>query len=196
MRAMLAVLALAAALAACTPARQDLFVVLPNADGSSGAITVEAGSQSVLLDKPYAASEVRGGTAAPVTVAAPEVQQIFGTTIAARPIPPAHFVLYFISDSDRLTPASEIQYRNVFKDIARRPVYEVAVIGYTDTLGDKTYNQQLSLNRARAIRGRLVHDGLTVTGISIAGRGEFDLAVKTGDQVSEPRNRRVEITVR
>jgi outer membrane protein OmpA-like peptidoglycan-associated protein len=196
MRVLFAVLALAVALAACTPARQDLFVVLPNPDGSAGAITVEAGSHSVLLDKPYAAGEVRGGTAAPVAVGAGEVQQIFGSTIAARPIPPAHFVLYFISDSDRLTPASEIQYRNVFKDIARRPIYEVAVIGYTDTLGDKTYNQQLSLTRAQAIRGRLVHDGLTATGISVAGRGENDLAIKTADQVSEPRNRRVEITVR
>jgi hypothetical protein len=34
--------------------RQALFVVLPNADGTSGAITVSDNQQSVLLDKPYA----------------------------------------------------------------------------------------------------------------------------------------------
>lgn len=195
MRFLAAVLA-AAALAACSaPQRQELFVVLPNPDGSAGSVTVESGSSSVVLDKPYAASEVRGGAAAPIAVDAAQVQQVFGQTIAARPILPAHFRLYFISDSDVLTPASQIQYRDVFEDIKRRPVYQVTVIGHTDTLGDKTYNQQLSLNRAKAIREQLVKDGLTGQSISVAGRGELDLAVKTADQVSEPRNRRVEITV-
>ncbi len=189
-------LLVAAALAACTPQRQDLFVVLPNADGSAGAITVEDGKNSVLLDKPYAASEVRGGVAAPVSVDAAQVLQVFGTTIAARPILPAHFRLYFISDSDTLTPASQQLYQGVFADIKRRGVYEVEVVGHTDTLGDKTYNQELSLRRAKALRDRLVKDGLTGTSIAVAGRGQLDLAVKTADQVSEPRNRRVEITVR
>jgi len=192
----IAALLLAAALGACTPDRQALFVVLPNPDGSAGAITVEDGKSSVLLDKPYAASEVRGGTAAPVSVDAPQVQQIFGTAIAARPILPAHFRLHFISDSDNLTADSQRQYRDVFEDIKRRPVYEVEVIGHTDTLGDKTYNQQLSMRRARALRDRLVKDGLAAQAIAVAGRGQLDLAVKTADGVSEPRNRRVEITVR
>jgi outer membrane protein OmpA-like peptidoglycan-associated protein len=191
----LAPLLIAATLAACAQ-RQELFVVLPNPDGSAGAITVDDGKNSVLLDKPYAASEVRGGTAAPVAEDASQVQQVFGQTIAARPILPAHFRLYFISDSDTLTPASQALYDGVFQDIKRRPVYEVEVIGHTDTLGDKTYNQQLSLNRAKAIRDRLVKDGLSAASITVAGRGELDLAIKTGDQVSEPRNRRVEITVR
>ena len=36
-------------------------MVLPNADGSSGAITVDDGQNKVLLNKPYAAGEVRNG---------------------------------------------------------------------------------------------------------------------------------------
>jgi outer membrane protein OmpA-like peptidoglycan-associated protein len=72
----------------------------------------------------------------------------------------------------------------------------VEVIGHTDTLGDMAYNQRLSLDRAGAIRGSLVRDGLDPNAISIAGRGKLDLLVPTGDQVPEPRNRRVEITVR
>jgi outer membrane protein OmpA-like peptidoglycan-associated protein len=182
------------ALAACQ--RQALFVVLPNPDGSAGQVTIDDGQTSVALDRAYAAGEVRGGTAAPVSVDPPRVQQIFGQAIAARPILPTHFRLYFISDSDTLTPDSQRLYRQVFEDIKRRPVYEVAVVGYTDTLGDKTYNQALSLRRARAIRERLVQDGLASVAIATAGRGQLDLAVATPDQVSEPRNRRVEITVR
>ncbi len=191
----LAALALAA-LGACTAPRQELVVVLPNPGGGSGAVTLIEGGTSVLLDQPYAAGEVRGGAAAAAAVGPNDVQQIFGQALAARPILPRHFLLYFISDTDKLTPASIPQYREVFADIKRRPAYEVEVIGHTDTLGDKSYNQALSLKRAEAIRDQLVRDGLNAKAISVAGRGELDLAVKTADQVSEPRNRRVEITVR
>ncbi len=52
------------------------------------------------------------------------------------------------------------------------------------------------MSRAEMIRDRLVHDGISPKSISVAGRGQLDLAVKTADQVAEPKNRRVEITVR
>jgi outer membrane protein OmpA-like peptidoglycan-associated protein len=182
-------------LASCS-SRQSLFVVLPNPDGSSGAVTIEDGQKSVLLDHPYAAGEVRGGVAAPVKVDQAQVQQIFGNALAAQPILPSHFVLYFEKDSDTLTPKSARQYRAVFADIKRRSVYEVEVIGHTDTLGNPPHNQLLSMSRAVMIRVRLEHDGISAKSISVAGRGQLDLAVPTGDQVAEPKNRRVEITVR
>jgi hypothetical protein len=47
--------------------RQALFVVLPNPDGTSGAITVSDGQKSVLLDKPYSASEEKSGKLAATT---------------------------------------------------------------------------------------------------------------------------------
>ncbi len=176
--------------------RQALFVVLPNPDGTSGAITVSDGQKSVLLDKPYSASEEKSGKLAAATADSQQVQQIFGSALAAEPILPSHFRLYFFRDTDTLTPESQQQYRDVFEDIKRRPVYQVEVVGYTDTLGNEPHNQQLSLKRAKAIRDRLIHDGLSANSISVAGRGDLDPAVPTGPQVSEPRNRRVEITVR
>ena len=182
-------------LASCS-SRQSLFVVLPNPDGSSGAVTIEDSQTSVLLDHPYAAGEVRGGVAAPVKVDQAQVQQIFGNALSAQPILPAHFVLYFEKDSDTLTPDSQRQYQAVFADIKRRSVYEVEVIGHTDTLGSPPHNQQLSMSRAVMIRERLEHDRISAKSISVAGRGQLDLAVPTADQVAEPRNRRVEITVR
>ena len=182
-------------LASCS-SRQSLFVVLPNPDGSSGAVTIEDGQKSVVLDQPYAAGEVRGGVAGPVKVDQAQVQQIFGNALAAQPLLPSHFVLYFEKDSDTLTPESQRQYQAVFADIKRRSVYEVEVIGHTDTLGTVPHNQQLSMSRAEMIRDRLVHDGISPKSISVAGRGQLDLAVKTADQVAEPKNRRVEITVR
>lgn len=171
-------------------------MVLPNADGSSGAITVDDGTNKVLLNKPYAAGEVRKAGVTGVPIDSGEVNQVFASALNAQPRPPQHFMLYFIFDKDQLTPESAPQYQKVFEDIKVRPVYEVEVIGYTDTMGKQQYNQELSLNRASAIRQRLIHDGLDPKSISIAGRGPLDPLVPTGDQVAEPRNRRVVITVR
>jgi outer membrane protein OmpA-like peptidoglycan-associated protein len=177
--------------------RQALFVVLPNAEGAGvGSITVEDGKTATTLDQPYATAEARAGSTAPTAETQGNISVIFRGAIAAQPILPHHFRLYFILGSDELTPESKAAYRAVFDDTKQRPVYEIDVIGFTDTLGDRSYNQALSLRRAAAIRETLVRDGIDRRAISIAGRGEHDLLVPTGDQTPEPRNRRVEITVR
>lgn len=187
----------AVAMAACAPRRQALFVVLPNPDGTVGQITVDDGQSKVVLDHAYAASEIKKGAAQKVDVDSGQVQQIFGSALDAQPIPPKRFVLLFENNTDIMTLDSfRDDYRRVRDDIKSRPVYQVEVIGYTDTVGSQTYNQKLSLKRAGAIRERLAKEGIDPKAISIAGRGKLDLAVATADQVSNPRNRRVVIIVR
>jgi outer membrane protein OmpA-like peptidoglycan-associated protein len=177
--------------------RQALFVVLPNAeDGGVGAITVEDGKTVTTLDQPYATAESRAGSTVTGGETQGNINVIFRSAMAARPILPHHFRLYFILGSDALTPESQAAYRAMFDDTKQRPAYEIEVIGFTDTVGDLQYNQALSLRRAAAIRDTLIRDGLDRQAISIAGRGKRDLLVATADQIPEPRNRRVEITVR
>jgi outer membrane protein OmpA-like peptidoglycan-associated protein len=188
-------LALALTLSACA-SRQALFTVLPNPDGSAGAITVDDGQKSVTLDSPYAASEIVKGSVQPVTMDQAQIDQIFAAALAARPILPSHFRLYFENDTDIMTPDSQRLYKSVFDDIKQRPVYEVEVVGHTDTTGELKYNQTLSMTRAIFVREQLVHDGLDPKSISVAGRGSLDPRVKTGPNVPEQLNRRVEITVR
>jgi outer membrane protein OmpA-like peptidoglycan-associated protein len=53
-------------------------------------------------------------------------------------------------------------------------VYEVGVIGHTDTLGSLSHNQQLSMKRVEMLRDRLVRDGLSRKSISVASRGQLD----------------------
>jgi outer membrane protein OmpA-like peptidoglycan-associated protein len=177
--------------------RQALFVVLPNAEGGGvGAITVEDGKTVTTLDQPYATAESRAGSTVTGGETQGNINVIFRSAMAARPILPHHFRLYFILGSDALTPESQAAYRAMFDDTKQRPAYEIEVIGFTDTVGDLQYNQALSLRRAAAIRDTLIRDGLDRQAISIAGRGKRDLLVATADQIPEPRNRRVEITVR
>ena len=176
--------------------RQALFVVLPSEGGGAGSITIDDGKTVTTLDQPYAAAESRAGSSEPVAESQGNISVIFRRAIAAQPVLPRHFRLYFILGSDKLTPASAREYRAVFEDVRQRPAYQVEVIGHTDTLGDLRSNQALSLARAAAIRDLLVLDGISRDAISIAGRGKLDLIVPTGDQVAEPLNRCVVITVR
>ncbi len=192
----LSIIALACTMLLTGCPRQALFVVLPSEDGGAGAITIDDGKTVTTLDQPYAAAESRAGSSEPVEESRGNIGVIFRGAIASQPILPRHFRLYFILGSNQLTAESARAYRSVFDDIERRPVYQVEVIGHTDTLGDLRSNQALSLARSAAIRDRLVRDGITRGAISMAGRGKLDLIVPTGDQVAEPLNRCVVITVR
>ncbi len=70
------------------------------------------------------------------------------------------------------------------------------VIGHTDTVGGLAYNDKLSLARAERLREMLVGLGISGERVGAAGRGKRELLVPTEDNISEPRNRRVEINVR
>jgi outer membrane protein OmpA-like peptidoglycan-associated protein len=195
-RALLALPA-AAVLAACA-AKSNLVVVLPETDGHVGAVVVHDAKGDRVLDQPYAAAGSGAGTGAlkPVEVAPQEVEEIFGTALAARPVSPRHFTLYFISDSDRMTEASRVAFEEVFAEVARRPAAEVVVTGHTDRAAESGYNDSLSLKRAKAVRKQLVARGLPKESVSAAGRGEREPLVASADGTREAKNRRVEITVR
>ncbi len=63
------------------------------------------------------------------------------------------------------------------------------VAGYTDTVGSRQSNLELSLRRARSIAAWFRKHGLKIP-IYYTGFGEDGLAVKTPDDTDEPRNRR------
>ena len=71
------------------------------------------------------------------------------------------------------------------------------VAGYTDTVGSVADNRELSRQRANAIARYLLANGLGDQKIQVyvRGFGEEVLAVQTGDNVSEERNRRTDYIV-
>ena len=70
------------------------------------------------------------------------------------------------------------------------------MIGHTDTVGSLAFNDKLSLARAERLRETLVKLGIAPERIQATGRGKRELLVPTEDNTPEPRNRRVEISVR
>ena len=57
-------------------------------------------------------------------------------------------------------------------------------------------NTALGMRRALMVRDLLVDAGLASAMIEVASHGEGDLLVHTPDETPDPRNRRVDITVR
>ncbi len=73
---------------------------------------------------------------------------------------------------------------------------DVSIIGHSDTVGKAEANAALALKRAQAIGDLLKEKGLKVEALSIESHGESNLLVKTPDETPEPRNRRVEVSIR
>jgi outer membrane protein OmpA-like peptidoglycan-associated protein len=70
------------------------------------------------------------------------------------------------------------------------------VVGHTDTTGSRERNFELGMKRANTVRLLLIEIGLDSSAIQLASHGEAEPLVATADDVFEPRNRRVEITIR
>ena len=175
----------------------SLVVVLPEAGGKVGTVVVNAGQGETRLDTAYAAAQVgQGVPPARSTLSEGEVGGLFAAVLAARPMPPMSFMLYFITGTDEFTPESKRDLDSVFGELKRRPSPEITVIGHTDRVGSDADNDRLSLRRAERVRNDLITLGVPPEGISVAGRGEREPLVPTADNVDEPRNRRVEISVR
>jgi outer membrane protein OmpA-like peptidoglycan-associated protein len=175
----------------------ELVVVLPSADGHVGTVVVERDGERVVLNQAYASSRI-AGTSGPkvVQLPEPEVRQVFANTLTALPERPLNFLLYFTRGSDTLTGDSQDELRRMLEEVSRRNSPDVLVVGHTDTVGAPQRNDKLSLQRAQRVKADLVRKGIAASRVQASGRGEREPVVQTADGVDEPRNRRVEISVR
>jgi outer membrane protein OmpA-like peptidoglycan-associated protein len=171
----------------------ETVTVLPSADGHVGTVVVQRGSEKQVLNQPYATT--RNGDAVQV-LAVNQVKETFGRALQALPVRPAVFLLYFVTGTDELTDESKADLQRILDELKQRPVPDVYVIGHTDTVGELPGNDALSRLRAETVKGFLVGIGIPTERIQTAGRGKREPIVPTGDQVDEPKNRRVEINVR
>jgi outer membrane protein OmpA-like peptidoglycan-associated protein len=178
---------------------QTLIVLLPDDVGdSTGRATVSNPKGATNLESPNAAtiaSTNRKPTPAKHLSDA-EVQRIFGDALSALPPAPQRFTLYFRFESDELTADSRSMVPDILESIKNHPVPELLVIGHTDTTGARAANFDLGRKRAEMVRGVLIDAGLDASAIKIISHGETDLLVQTADDTFEPRNRRVDISVR
>ncbi len=153
------------------------------------------------------------GTAAPVAVATPAPAAHAPAAAAPRPTmasaapaakpvaadadaPSLDISILFANGSAELTPSAIKSLDTLGQALASPDLAasQFRIEGHTDSVGSKDDNRALSARRAAAVVDYLTHKyRIAPTRLQSVGKGEDDLLVPTGDEVPEPRNRRVRV---
>jgi outer membrane protein OmpA-like peptidoglycan-associated protein len=97
----------------------------------------------------------------------------------------------FEYNSAVLTPQDEAIVDSVAEILAKRPGFDVLVVGHTDSTGSDAYNLDLSDRRANAVRDRLIARGIPADQLRAEGRGETEPVADNGTPEGRAENRRV-----
>ncbi|MBP1626475.1 MAG: putative OmpA/MotB [Holophagaceae bacterium] len=185
-------------MAACAkPSTQ--VVLMPDANGRVGSLEVRNAQGRQHLDQARQSVQVVGkdqGPGLPEVLSEARIRVDFGSALAAQPKPPLHFLIQFETGSTTLTQGSKPVIGEILQAIRERLPLDVSVVGHTDTSGSDDLNNTLARQRAEAVAKLLVEAGADPTILEISSHGKAVPLIPTGDQVAEPRNRRVEVTVR
>lgn len=188
-------LVVALLLSACASKPASYVTLLRSPDGSTGTVFVKGSKGAQTLDIARYAVPLDGSkAAAPVNEATFKAD--FSDAMAALPQLPARFLLYFDSGGINLTAESAALLPLIIGNAAKRPAVDASIIGHTDTVGRPDTNEVLALKRAQSIAELILTQGLKVDTLSVESHGESNPLVATPDETSEPKNRRVEVSLR
>ncbi|BBK39939.1 hypothetical protein STAQ_50170 [Allostella sp. ATCC 35155] len=107
----------------------------------------------------------------------------------------AWYQVYFDTDSYAVNARGEMIAKTVAYVVTNNANTRVTVIGKTDRVGTPAANMALSERRAEAVRDALVRAGVPAARIDTTWTGEGRQAAATADDVSDQRNRVVDVTV-
>lgn len=193
----LASLGLVLVIAGC--GTKSTVVLVPDPDGNVGQLVVANGGGQQVLNKANQSVQVTGRLAPPsalTVLSTDEIHTSFFEALAAQPLPPSTFILYFLQDSNELTDESKAVLPQIFQTIQMRGSTDVVISGHTDKVGKNEYNNNLAFERARATAEILVANGAVPANVTVTSHGEGNPLITTANGVGEPRNRRVEVVVK
>lgn len=184
--------AVALALTGCA---KSYLVLLEDHDGSTGKVIFNgADSETVVEQAGYGAA--LDNSKSVFKVEKEKINKDFGKALASEPALPEIFLLYFETGGTKLTADSAALIPKIIETASKHPAADISVIGHTDTVGDASKNEKLANERAIQVSKLFDAGKMDVKEVAVTSHGEKNLLIKTGDETSEPRNRRVEVTIR
>jgi outer membrane protein OmpA-like peptidoglycan-associated protein len=196
-RRLLALLVLPLLLCACGKPR-NVVQLLADPSGHVGRVEVRTPAGMAELTQAGCAVRVADAKSAPTPpedLSAAESEQLFGMAKRALPTQPVRFILYFETDSIRLTPESKALLADVLATARQRDSHDIAVVGHASRQGDESINIALSRKRAEFVRDQLARVGVDPQYMDVDSHGSANPLVESR-RANEPKNRRVEVTVR
>ncbi|MEO8664270.1 MAG: OmpA family protein [Ignavibacteria bacterium] len=101
----------------------------------------------------------------------------------------------FASGSAEISSGSEAPLESALKTMRDNPNIDVEISGHTDNRGGRSYNENLSLNRAESVKSWLVSNGVSASRIETRGYA-YDQPIATNDtEEGRLKNRRIEFKV-
>lgn len=101
----------------------------------------------------------------------------------------------FDVDSDELTGTDQPVLDTLATILAARPAWQITVVGYTDNTGSSSYNLELSLRRASAVRAALGDRGIPTESVRITGGGSTSPIADNDTEEGRAQNRRIEFEI-
>jgi len=103
----------------------------------------------------------------------------------------------FDFDKSVLKPEGKAELRKLGEYIKGKgvQVVDIDVIGHTDSIGTDEYNQNLSEERAAAVKNFLTSEGVNGSIIDASGQGESNPVADNSTDEGRAKNRRVEVHV-
>jgi len=109
------------------------------------------------------------------------------------PSPNENVIIYFKINSNELTDEAFKTLYQIAEYMIRNPETEIAVIGYTDSSGNESYNMNVSRFRANIVKSYLLGKGVDSSKIESAGFGSANPVATNKTAKGRRANRRVEI---
>ena len=110
--------------------------------------------------------------------------------------PSVNLTVQFLNGSAELTPAAMRTLDELGRALSSDALskFHFRIEGHTDTVGAPDHNQTLSERRAQAVVAYITSKyHVDASRLEPVGMGESHLLVPTGQNVAEPRNRRVTV---
>ena len=101
----------------------------------------------------------------------------------------------FGSDVESLNPASTEIVERIGKALLGVNIQKVRVDGHTDASGKESYNEQLSLRRAKSVAKVLLQVGMREENVQLRGLGSSEPVASNSTAAGRTENRRVSIVV-
>jgi outer membrane protein OmpA-like peptidoglycan-associated protein len=103
--------------------------------------------------------------------------------------------IQFMTGTAKLSTKSNASLNRVVAILNENPSVKLSIEGHTDNAGDDAKNQQLSEDRAAAVKAYFVSKGISEDRITSEGYGETRPIAENTTAAGRTKNRRVEIKV-
>ncbi len=103
--------------------------------------------------------------------------------------------IFFDTDKYILKPESNAELNKLVSFLKSNPTISIEISGHTDTQGGKEHNEELSLNRAKAVYNYLIENGIESERLSYAGYGYTQPIATNETAKGRALNRRTEFKI-